>query len=75
MTTTQQQTISLAALRAHLAADAAFWQGRCGNDQDSHLTAWAWVEAPDDVETCGDPVEVRHETHTAGQWLTVAESL
>jgi hypothetical protein len=70
------ETMTLDELRALIAqTGSGLWSGRCGDDPDSHLTAWAWIERPDAVETYGDAVEVRHPDHTGGRWVTIVEDV
>ena len=74
--TTTETTISLTHLRSHLRRGSAMWQGRTTDfryEDDTHLTAWAWVERPDETELAGAQVQVRHEALTHGEWLTVTQ--
>lgn len=74
--------ITLHELRAHMARSSAGWQGRTSDEEehgedDTHLTAWAWVERHgrgDEVGLAGATVEVRHADHHGGEWCTVVES-
>ena len=40
-------------------------------DHDDHITAWAWVHDPDDVETFGCDVQVSEVVGGKRVWLTV----
>lgn len=67
------ETITLTALRAHLAEDTGFWSARTsdyGIEDDTHLPAWEWIHRAPELELDA-AVQVRHPEITGGGWLTV----